>query len=198
MSNIYMKSCDIYNDTCWMEAKDHRNTQIDNYNHYNTNFVDCKNPNIRMPSFYLDHVNLTAAPHPNVANHPDDCLIDNESGLKINRDKQTRDRCNIQLYHRMFQACPNLRPGVGDPSKELDVLAGNDTTHIDNKCTNNIMEKQTYQFIPMLDCVKSVQDPEHVVESWTRGGSATRDFVNRREFLKKCGNFSQRQGTWVA
>lgn len=194
---MYNKHCDLYNDTCWTEAKDVHNQQIDGYMHYNTNFVECKEPDTRIPSFYLNHVNLRGTPHPNVANHPDSCLIDNESQLKTSHSKQTRDRCNIQLYQRMFQACPNLRPGVGDPNTELDILSGSDSTHFDNTCKTNIMEQQTYKMIPMLECVAEVQNPEHVVPKWIRGGEDTRNYINRKKFLDKCGTLQQRQGTWV-
>ena len=194
---MYNKSCDIYNDTCWMESKDIKNQHIDNYMHYNTNFVECKDPEIRMPTYYVDHVNLRPAPHPNVANHPDSCLSDNESQLRNSKSKQTRDRCNIQLYQRMFQACPNLRPGVGDPSKELDVLSGSDSKHVYEKCNNNIMEQQFNNMIPMLDCVSEVQDPKHIVPDGIRGGEDTRNYINRKKFLEKCGTLQNKQGTWV-
>ena len=107
---MYNKNCDIYNDSCWMESKDIKNKNIDEYMHYNTNFIECKDPNVRIPTYYTDHVNLRPAPHPNVANHPDSCLIDHKSQLRNDKTRQTHDRCNIQLFHRMFQAYPNLRP----------------------------------------------------------------------------------------
>lgn len=183
---MYNKNCDIYNDTCWMESKDIKNQNIDEYMHYNTNFVECKDPNVRMPTYYVDHVNLRPAPHPNVANHPDSCLIDHESQLRNDKAKQTRDRCNIQLFHRMFQACPNLRPGVGDPNTELDVLSGSNSSHIYDKCNEKIMEKQIYHPTPMLDCVAEIQNPEHIVPQWVRGGEDTRNYLNRKRFLEKC------------
>jgi len=183
---MYNKNCDIYNDSCWMESKDIKNKDIDEYMHYNTNFIECKDPNVRMPTYYTDHINLRPAPHPNVANHPDSCLIDHESQLRNDKTKQTRDRCNIQLFHRMFQACPNLRPGVGDPDKELDVLSGSSSSHIYDKCNEKIMEKQTYHPIPMLDCVAEIQNPEHIVPQWIRGGEDTRNYINRKRFLEKC------------
>lgn len=183
---MYNKNCDIYNDTCWMESKDIKNQNIDEYMHYNTNFVECKDPNVRIPTYYVDHVNLRPAPHPNVANHPDSCLIDHESQLRNDKSKQTRDRCNIQLFHRMFQACPNLRPGVGDPNKELDVLSGSNSSHIYDKCNEKIMEKQIYHPTPMLDCVSEIQNVDHIVPQWVRGGEDTRNYLNRKKFLEKC------------
>ena len=195
---MYNKYCDLYNDTCHKESKDISNKLIDDYTHYNRNFIQCNDPNIRIPQFYLDHVNLRGSPHPNVPNHPDNCLIDKESVFRNNKQQMTKDKCNIQLYQRMFQACPNLRPGIGDPNNELELLSGTDSTHISNTCNQNIMEKQTYQMIPMLDCVSKVQNHEHIVPKWIRGGEDTRNYINRKKFLEKCGNLQQRQGTWVS
>ena len=116
----------------------------------------------------------------------------------MEHSKQTRDRCNVQLYHRMFQGCPNLRPGVGDINTELDVLSGTNSTTVTDTCKMNITEQQTYKMIPMLDCVAEVQKVENVVPKWIRGGEDTRNYVNRKNFLEKCGSFQQRQGTWIA
>jgi len=66
--------------------------------YYNTNFMKCKDPNVRMPTYYTDHVNLRPAPHQNVANHSDSCLIDYESQLRNDKTKQTQDHCNIYNY----------------------------------------------------------------------------------------------------
>jgi len=41
----------------------------------------------------------------------------------------------------MFQACLNLRLGVGDPNKELDVLFSSNSSHIYDKCNEKIMKK---------------------------------------------------------
>jgi len=49
------------------------------------------------------------------------------------------------------------------------------------------MEKQLYHPTPLVDCMKDIQDPDHVVPTWTWGGEPTRDFVRRKEFLNRCG-----------
>jgi hypothetical protein len=52
------------------------------------------------------------------------------------------------------------------------------------------MEITTNKPMPILDCVKEVQQPDHVVEPWIRGGDDTRSFVKRQEFLAACGEAS--------
>jgi uncharacterized protein YndB with AHSA1/START domain len=44
------------------------------------------------------------------------------------------------------------------------------------------MEITTNEFMPMLDCIKEVQKPEHIVYDWTRGGEDTRSYKNKVEF----------------
>ena len=46
------------------------------------------------------------------------------------------------------------------------------------------MELSTNKFIPLLDCVKEVQNPEHIIPSWTRGGEDTRSYINKVKFSK--------------
>ena len=38
----------------------------------------------------------------------------------------------------------------------------------------------------MLNCVAEVQNPDHIVPRWTRGGEDTRNYINRKKFLEKC------------
>jgi len=49
-------------------------------------------------------------------------------------------------------------------------------------CNKQIMEKTTNQFVPLLDCVKQIQNPEHIVPTWTRGGEDTRSYVNKQKY----------------
>lgn len=197
-NDLFINQCLLNNDTCWREAKDLHNRQIDDYRHYNTNFVQCKDPNIRIPTFHYDHVNLRGRPGYGVS---DDCLIDNDSILRNDQSRMTRDKCSIQLIHRTFTGGPNLRPGAGDPEKELDILHGSnsmDVTAVNQQVCNKkqLSEEQTYKFIPMLDCIQDIQ--HHEYESWARGGEATRDFVNKKKFLETCGLLKHSQGSWVA
>ena len=59
------------------------------------------------------------------------------------------------------------------------------------------MEKQTYNMIPMLDCVAEIQNHTNIVPIGIRGGEDTRNYINRKKFLDNCGDLSSRNGTWV-
>lgn len=187
MSSTFLKSMNYSTDCCAKEAKDAQNEQISGWTLYQYLPVPCETPKMRSPDFQYEHPNLRARIGYGVA---DDCVVDQYSSLRNDPKQLTRDRCKVQLFERVFQGVPNLKPTVDDPGKELPIQQGLSTTTLDGvkfACKKTIMEEPTYKFIPMLDCVKTVQEPEHVVESWTRGGEPTRDYVRRKEFLNRCG-----------
>ena len=179
--NIFNKQNNICSDDCWRLSKDHYNDNITNYQIYPTNFVDCKAPNVRMPDFSLDHVNLRGRPGYGLA---DSCLIDQYNNLITNDELMTRDKCRLQLNGRLFTACPSFKGALGDINKELDVLSGSDTNPF--KCKKTIMETQIKHPIPLVDCMKDIQNPDHIVPSWVNGGEDTRSYINRFNFNKSC------------
>jgi hypothetical protein len=170
-----------------MEAKDTQNEQIANYDLYQYLPTECDGVHARFPSMAYDHVNLIGRAGYGVA---DSCVIDNYSALRNDPAQMTRDRCRTQLFTRIFHGVPNLACGVSDPDKEMPIMQGVGTNiyeGVNYPCKKTLMEKQLYNFDPLLDCVKSVQDPKYVVENWTRGGTDTRNYMLRQEFLKECG-----------
>jgi hypothetical protein len=180
-TNIFDSQANICNDTCWKNAKEHYNTQISDYYTYQNNLVDCENPYVRMTDMYLNHPNLRGRPGYGLS---DDCLIDNYSALRNDPASLTHDKCRIQLFKRIFSGGPNLRCGGKDVGSELELLEGNDTNPF--KCRKIIMEEEMNNFIPLIDCMKDIQDPKHIVPVWTNGGEDTRSYVNRAEFNKNC------------
>ena len=46
------------------------------------------------------------------------------------------------------------------------------------------MERQINQPIPLVDCLKDIQNPEHIVPIWINGGEDTRSYINRLNFNK--------------
>jgi len=44
------------------------------------------------------------------------------------------------------------------------------------------MERQIKQPIPLVDCLKDIQNPDHIVPIWTNGGEDTRAYINRLNF----------------
>lgn len=185
--NIYMNSRRLCSDRCAKEAKDSQNDSIANYDLYQYLPVECDGVQARYPAFSYDHVNLVGRVGYGVA---EGCIVDNYSALRNDPAQMTRDRCRTQLYTRIFQGVPNLACGVGNPDAELSILQGTGSQTFEGvkyPCKKALMEEQLYKFDPLLDCVKQVQEPEHIVESWTRGGTDTRNYMLRQEFLKECG-----------
>jgi len=183
--SIFLDSRRVCSDECAKEAKDIQNEHIENYELYQYLPVDCDGKHARFPEFSYEHTNLTGRIGYGVA---EGCVVDNYSELRNDPAQLTRDRCRVQLFTRIFTGCPNLLPGVGDPNIELDILAGSSSDDMSSQgsCKKELTELQTYHMTPMLDCIKGVQDPKHIVEPWVRGGDNTRDFIRRQEFLKEC------------
>ena len=194
---IYNADAQLNSDTCWMNAKDNNNNQVEKYAlYYNDNSrVDKEYGSL--PTMAYDHVNLHGRPG---YGGSDDYLVDVYSSLRNNKDGMTRDRCPIQLTTRTFTGGPKLQGKSRNIDKELDFLSGSDTRHdsfltalesddanegaYNQNCNKLIMEKTTNKFMPMLDCIKDVQDPNNIVQSWTRGGDDTRAYVNKVKFDK--------------
>lgn len=191
-ASVFLDSRRLCTDDCAKEARDKQNEEISGYNLYGYRPVACEDPKARFPAFSYDHVNLRGRVGFGVA---DDCIVDRFSSLRTDPAVLTRDRCKTQLFQRIFQGCPNLKPGIADAGEELQVQQGQATTNLEGvtlSCKKSIMEVQTAHIIPLLPCVASIQDEKHIVEPWVRGGDATRDFVRRQEFLDKCGVQFQR------
>jgi len=184
---MFLDENTLRNDKCTIEQRDRYNVGIKDYTMKNYAYnwpVKCNTPDQRMASFAYDHPNL----HPRIGvGLSDDCLIDQYSALRNDPDQMTKDRCRIQLYERVFQGVPNLRPGRVDPAEEMPILQGVDNSVYEGSilpCKKTLMEYSLKEFDRLLPCVKEVQNPEHVVEPWIRGGIPTKDYERRQEFLR--------------
>ena len=197
--NIYNADAQLNSDTCWMNAKDNNNNQLNKYSMYYNDNSRVDKEFGTLPSVAYDHVNLNGRPGYGIS---DDYLVDVYSSLRNNKEGMTRDRCPIQLTTRTFAGGPKLQGKSRDIDKELDFLSGSDsrTMHdsllagldseedkeakLQQNCNKLIMETTTNKFMPMLDCIKDIQDPNHIVQSWTRGGDDTRAYLNKVKFDK--------------
>jgi hypothetical protein len=183
MATYFDKQNNMCSDSCWEEAKNFGNNKINDYYTFSTQLVECKEPDVRMPEFYMDHVNLRGRPGYGLS---DACLIDDYSSLVNNYNGMTRDRCRLQLFKRLFNGCPLFKGQSGDIDAELDLLAGSDSGLVGNNgCSSSkkgIMEMQINNPTPLVDCMKDIQNPDHLVENWTRGGENTRSYINRLNF----------------
>jgi len=173
----------LCSDSCWMDYKNTGNSKILNYSTYepSAQLLPCESPKVRVPEFMLDHPNLRGRAGYGLT---EPCLVDTYSDLLINENKITRDRCRIQLMKRIFTGVPQLKGCEVDPNKELELLAGNDTNYNSIGCKKQLMEIQLKQPIPLVDCMKDIQNPDHIVPIWTNGGEDTRSYINRLNFNK--------------
>jgi hypothetical protein len=195
MTSLYNAEIKLNTDKCWMNAKDTNNNKIEKYSLYYNDTSKKDTEYGSFPSMSYDHVNLHGRTGYGVT---DDYLIDVYSSLRNSKDIMTRDRCPVQLSTRIFAGGPKLTGICRNINTELDIMCGNDTklTPNDNSreeviksvesqngvCNKHIMEKTTYNFIPLLDCVKEVQNPQHIVPDWTRGGDDSRSYVNKQKY----------------
>jgi len=173
----------LCSDSCWMDYKNNGNNQILNYSTYEqyAQLIPCKSPNVRVPEFMLDHPNLRGRAGYGLT---DACLVDTYSDLMVNNEMMTRDKCKIQLHKRIFTGAPQLKGCEVDPKKELELLAGDDTTYNISGCKKRLMELQLKQPIPLIDCMKDIQNPNNIVPPWINGGEDTRSYINRMNFNK--------------
>lgn len=181
--NFYDKQNNICSDSCWQENKNNANQKISDYQTYSTQFIPCIEPNVRLPEDMYDHINLRGRPGYGLV---EPCLVDEYNKLINNKESLTRDKCKIQLFTRLFKDCPMLKGQYGDLDRELDILTGSDTSLFHNSfnCKKTIMEQQIKQPIPLIDCMKDIQNPNNIVPIWVNGGEDTRSYVNRQNFNK--------------
>jgi hypothetical protein len=62
---------------------------------------------------------------------------------------------------------------------------------------DRLTEKDFNRFVPLTPCLAgSIQNPEHIVEKYVRGGAATRNYVQDNQYLEQCG-FANNGQAWV-
>jgi hypothetical protein len=186
---IYNTDVSLNSDICWTNAKENFNNQIEKYTLYsNDQFKEVKSSG-SLPSVFAEHANLRGRTGFGLT---DDYLVDVYSSLRNDEGMMTRDRCPIQLYTRTFKGGPRLRGQVGDINKELDVLSGSDTRMLPISsglavlCSNKtLMEATTNKLPPLQEHIKEVQNADHIVSAWTRGGEDTRSYLSKIKYVRR-------------
>lgn len=113
------------------------------------------------------------------------CTVDTDSDLRL-KGVWTNEREKNQLNARWNQGVPNVGKGGLIPNIESRIRNGDDTSDIRN--CDKIVEHDFDRFTPLVGCMaKSVQNPDNIVEPWTRGGQHTRNEVRSNEYLQRCG-----------
>jgi hypothetical protein len=174
-------------DDCALLARTLVNKSIADYTLFNNFFTaNCKGGQTeKISEFMTNNPNLHYRDGYGFASS---CGVDNDSELR-NNSKMTHDREKIALCTRWYTAVPDLGRGGLIPNIESRLKYNEDTS--DLRDCDRVTEKDFNRFIPLPKCMAdNVQNPEHIVEKWTRGGDFTRDYVRSDGYLEKCGFYS--------
>lgn len=167
-------------DDCAIESVNEQNKRMEDYmlfNSYRGNALQCSDDVKKIKEFMAEN-HMTIRDGYGFTNA---CRVDNDSIMRIDSNKINRDR--NQIFTRTFQAVPDLSKGDMNVENESKIQQG-EITFDDFQCHGKPLDV----FTPMLPCLReSVQNPEHLIESWTRGGDTTRDTIKQKEFLEKNG-----------
>jgi hypothetical protein len=180
---MYNTNTTLNNDSCWLNAKDSVNTEIEKYALYNNENAKENKSFGSLPTFSIDHINLRGRPGYGLS---DDYLVDVYSLLRNDEGSMTRDRCPTQLNTRIFKGGPKLRGQSGNIDRELDILSGSDSRMLPSSvCSNKaLMENTTYKLPPLLDYIKEVQNPTNIIQPGVRGGDDTRSYLNKIKYSR--------------
>lgn len=172
-------------DSCAIQSEMQQNDKISNYMLFN-NYLgagDCENEtqllqNMSKLKEFATENNLRMRDGYGVINP---CNIDRDSSMRFHGD--LRDRTRNQMFARTFQAVPNLGRGSVNTDSESKIQQGAPTWN-----TVDCDEQQLNVFTPMIPCLaKNIQNPNNIIEAWTRGGETTRDTIKQKEFLERHG-----------
>jgi len=164
-------------DDCALAANERQNTKIDNYYLYNPR-SDCTKKE------YMEVAACNNMVVNNGFGNSDACNIDMDSRLRNGgelTDKQT--------LNQKYRQCGANKGDCEDDVRSLEnrMRRGND---FGLKRCDTLSEASTLelQMTPMINCLKSnIQDPNHIVPTWTWGGEPTRDSLKQKEFLETQG-----------
>ena len=172
----------LKDDVCTQKTKELENRSMINYDLYNYYYThDCKCD--LFTDTILDN-NLVAK---DGFGFTPGCTVDTDSELR-NNSKMTHGKEKIQLCSRWAQGVPNINKGGLVPNLESRLLSPDDTSDI--RDCNKLSEKSyiPYTFYNMVPCLENnIQNPEHIIEKWIRGGSSTRQDMVSSTYLEKCG-----------
>ena len=176
----------IKSDQCSINAHSKHNDEISAYNTFNTwvtnapTLEECASERDKLQEFSTNNY-MTTRDGYGVSTG---CLIDIDSDIR----KPSVTSCGErnQLFTRVFQAGPMIAHGnLNQTDAESQLLQGDDT--FGKPSCRRSQPPPTYD-LPLLDCVKNnIQNPNHIIPKWTRGGDATRDTLKQKEFLEKNG-----------
>jgi len=182
MPKYFDKENRVGSDDCAHKAQDRGNQDMFDYHTFNifqTNKSDqeaCAKASSELEEFYTGNFMRIR----NGFGVTSSCFVDEDS--EIRRNNLTQHKGPMQLFQRTFQAVPDFSHGTVEPEIESRIQQGNNTYNA-QEC-----DSAPVPFMPMIDCLREqIQNSEHIIPPWTRGGEHTRDTLKQKEFLEKNG-----------
>jgi hypothetical protein len=165
-------------DECALNSENEQNKRIEEYMMFNMYpGIECDGDVKKVHEFMTEN-HMTIRDGYGFTNS---CRVDQDSEMRIDSNKINRDK--NQMFTRTFQAVPDLSRGDINVDNESRIQQG-EITFDDFQCQGKPLDV----FTPMLPCLReNIQNPDHLVESWVRGGETTRDTLKQKDFLEKNG-----------
>lgn len=180
---LFDKEHRVGSDSCATTAKLEQNKEIENYmlfNMYKTNTPQCETQDNKSKNLqeFATNNHMIIRDGFGVSTP---CKVDEDS--RVRQYNITNDKQKTQLFSRMFQAVPDLSKGDVNVEAESIIQQG-EHQYNDFECLGQPLDV----FTPMLPCLQtSIQDTNHIIPKWVRGGESTRDTLKQKEFLEKNG-----------
>jgi hypothetical protein len=174
----------LNDDNCIQISKEFVNKSINDRNLYNNFFTSQCDQQIdsKMNEFVYDNPNLRFRDGYGYLNS---CTVEMDSALR-NDSRMTHDKTKSQLCSRWNQAVPSLNKGGLIPNIESRLRDSEDTSII--RDCDRISEKDFDRYTPLTGCIApTIQDPNHIILPFVRGGSLTRNYIFSNSYLEKCG-----------
>uniref|UniRef100_A0A6C0BFK4 Uncharacterized protein n=1 Tax=viral metagenome TaxID=1070528 RepID=A0A6C0BFK4_9ZZZZ len=174
-------------DDCALMTRSLVNKSISDYMFFNNYFTaECKEEKQdKMQEFMTNNPNLRFK---DGYGFTTPCVVDMDSEMR-NNSKLTNPRERVSLCSRWYTAVPNLGRGGLVPNIESKLKYSGDTSAI--KDCDRLTEKDFDRFIPLPSCMAdNIQNPNNIIEKWTRGGDFTRDYIRSDSYLEQCGFYN--------
>jgi hypothetical protein len=181
---VYNLENSLNDDKCAMVNREFVNKSVNDYSLYNNFFTSqCDTEtNEKMNEFMFDNPNLRFRDGYGFLNS---CTVDLDSALR-NDSRLTHDKTKVQLCTRWNKAVPGLDKGGLIPNLESRLRDSEDTSVIKN--CSRISEMDYNRYTPLVGCIApTIQNDNHIILPFTRGGDITRNYIFSNSYLEKCG-----------
>jgi hypothetical protein len=163
----------LRDDSCYLAERTRMNKRLEDLMFIPVYEDTCKEPK-KLMDFSIDNHRVMFGGY-----GPLECNVQKEERVGT----LTHSRDDQQLIARTFLACPDLGRGAPMPDVEDSLVQGRGSGR---KWCEPLEELD--RFVPLIPCLaQNVQNPRHIVPTWTRGGDSTRDTNYQKIFLRGMG-----------